>query len=253
MNIDLLYEIVLLAIPVIVAITFHEAAHGYVALHFGDSTAKDEGRVTLNPLKHIDPFGTVILPAFLYFFGGFLFGYAKPVPVKFGQLRNPRWDMIWVAIAGPAMNITLAVVSAIIWKVAITQGLQDDTPFVQVLRASVQLNAILAVFNMLPLPPLDGSKVLAPFMPIALARPYLAFERFGMVILLLLVFVAPMLAERSGVNFDVMRPLVLEPARAVSCTILSAVGLESASDVASRYCAVVPADSAASTRPKPIA
>ena len=224
MNVDLLYEIVLLVIPVMIAITFHEAAHGYVALHFGDSTAKDEGRVTLNPLKHIDPFGTVILPAFLYFFGGFLFGYAKPVPVKFGQLRNPRWDMIWVAIAGPAMNILLALVSAVLLRIALTQGQTVDSMFVQVLMASIQLNAILAVFNMLPLPPLDGSKVLAPFLPLALARPYLAFERFGMVILVLLVFIAPMLAQRNGIDFDLLGPLVLDPAQAVVRTILSVVG-----------------------------
>jgi len=224
MNVDLLYEIVLLVIPVMIAITFHEAAHGYVALHFGDSTAKDEGRVTLNPLKHIDPFGTVILPALLYFFGGFLFGYAKPVPVKFGQLRNPRWDMIWVAIAGPAMNILLALVSAVLLRIALTQGQTVDSMFVQVLMASIQLNAILAVFNMLPLPPLDGSKVLAPFLPLALARPYLAFERFGMVILVLLVFIAPMLAQRNGIDFDLLGPLVLDPAQAVVRTILSVVG-----------------------------
>src|SRR5262245_46613860 len=156
MSIELLYDILLLAIPVIIAITFHEAAHGYVALHFGDSTAKDEGRVTLNPIKHIDPFGTVLLPAVLFFTAGFLFGYAKPVPVKFGQLRNPRWDMIWVAIAGPAMNILLAIISAIL-LVTLTQGVADDSALAQVLFRSVQLNAILAVFNMLPLPPLDGS------------------------------------------------------------------------------------------------
>src|SRR5688572_5401022 len=156
MDLELLKNIVLLVIPVVVAITFHEAAHGYVALHFGDSTAKDEGRVTLNPLKHIDPFGTILLPALLYFTAGFLFGYAKPVPVKFGQLRNPRWDMIWVAIAGPAMNILLAIVSAIL-LVTLTDGLNDDSPVAQVLKLSVGLNAILAVFNMLPLPPLDGS------------------------------------------------------------------------------------------------
>jgi len=224
MNIELLNDIVLLAIPVIIAITFHEAAHGYVALHFGDSTAKDEGRVTLNPLKHVDPFGTILLPALLYFTAGFLFGYAKPVPVKFGQLRNPRWDMIWVAIAGPAMNIALAIVSAILLRIALTQGLTAESPFVQVLMSSVQLNAILAVFNMLPLPPLDGSKVVAPFLPIQLARPYLAFERFGMLILLLVVFVAPMLARRNGVDFDVLGLLVLDPAQAVVRTILSVVG-----------------------------
>ncbi len=224
MNLELLNDILMLAIPVIIAITFHEAAHGYVALHFGDSTAKDAGRVTLNPLKHIDPFGTVLLPAVLFFTAGFLFGYAKPVPVKFGQLRNPRWDMIWVAIAGPAMNILLAVVSAILLRIALTQGQGEDSAFVQVLVSSVQLNAILAVFNMLPLPPLDGSKVLAPFLPIALARPYLAFERFGMIILLLLVFVAPMLAQRNGIDFDAFGPLVLDPAQAIVRTILSVVG-----------------------------
>ena len=224
MDIDIFYNLILLVIPVIVAITFHEAAHGYVALHFGDSTAKDEGRVTLNPIKHIDPFGTVLLPAVLYFTAGFLFGYAKPVPVKFGNLRNPRWDMIWVAIAGPAMNITLAVISAILLRIMLTQGQTSDSPFVQVLMSSVYLNAILAVFNMLPLPPLDGSKVLAPFLPIELARPYLAFERFGMVILLLLVFVAPMLAQRNGIDFDVLGLLVLDPAQAVVRAILSVVG-----------------------------
>jgi len=224
MNLELLNEILLLAIPVIIAITFHEAAHGYVALHFGDSTARDEGRVTLNPLKHIDPFGTVLLPAMLFFTAGFLFGYAKPVPVKFGQLRNPRWDMIWVAIAGPAMNIMLAIVSAILLRIVLTQGLTEDSPIVQVLASSVQLNAILAVFNMLPLPPLDGSKVVAPFLPLALARPYLALEGFGMIILLLLIFVAPLLAQRSGIDFDVFGPLVLEPAQAVVRTILSVVG-----------------------------
>jgi Zn-dependent protease len=224
MNIDVLYDLILLAIPVIVAITFHEAAHGYVALHFGDSTAKDEGRVTLNPLKHVDPFGTILLPALLYFTAGFLFGYAKPVPVKFGQLRNPRWDMIWVAIAGPAMNIALAIVSAILLRIALTQGLTAESPFVQVLMSSVYLNAILAVFNMLPLPPLDGSKVVAPFLPIELARPYLAFERFGMLILLLLVFVAPMLSARNGIDFDVFRWLVRDPAQEVMRVILSVVG-----------------------------
>jgi|SRR5689334_9720220 len=223
MNIDVLYDLILLAIPVIIAITFHEAAHGYVALHFGDSTAKDEGRVTLNPLKHVDPFGTILLPALLYFTAGFLFGYAKPVPVKFGQLRNPRWDMIWVAIAGPAMNIALAIISAIL-LVLFTQGITDDSLFASVLMRSISLNAILAVFNMLPLPPLDGSKVVAPFLPIELARPYLGFERFGMLVLLLVVFVLPMVAQRNGIDFDLLGLLVLDPAQIVVRTILSVVG-----------------------------
>jgi len=225
MSPELLNDIVMFAIPVILAITFHEAAHGFVALHFGDTTARDAGRVTLNPLKHVDPVGTILIPAVLILTNaGFLFGYAKPVPVQFGALRNPRWDMIWVAIAGPAMNILLALVSAILLRIALTQGQTVDSMFVQVLMASIQLNAILAVFNMLPLPPLDGSKVLAPFLPLALARPYLAFERFGMVILVLLVFIAPMLAQRNGIDFDLLGPLVLDPAQAVVRTILSVVG-----------------------------
>ena len=225
MSPELLNDIVMFAIPVILAITFHEAAHGFVALHFGDTTARDAGRVTLNPLKHVDPVGTILIPAVLILTNaGFLFGYAKPVPVQFGALRNPRWDMIWVAIAGPAMNILLALVSAILLRIALTQGQTVDSMFVQVLMASIQLNAILAVFNMLPLPPLDGSKVLAPFLPLALARPYLAFERFGMVLLVLLVFIAPMLAQRNGIDFDLIGPLVLDPAQAVVRTILSVVG-----------------------------
>jgi len=225
MSPELLNDIVMFAIPVILAITFHEAAHGFVALHFGDTTARDAGRVTLNPLKHVDPVGTILIPAVLILTNaGFLFGYAKPVPVQFGALRNPRWDMIWVAIAGPAMNILLALVSAVLLRIALTQGQTVDSMFVQVLMASIQLNAILAVFNMLPLPPLDGSKVLAPFLPLALARPYLAFERFGMVILVLLVFIAPMLAQRNGIDFDLLGPLVLDPAQAVVRTILSVVG-----------------------------
>jgi Zn-dependent protease len=225
MSPELLNDIVMFAIPVILAITFHEAAHGFVALHFGDTTARDAGRVTLNPLKHVDPVGTILIPAVLILTNaGFLFGYAKPVPVQFGALRNPRWDMIWVAIAGPAMNILLALVSAILLRIALTQGQTVDSMFVQVLMASIQLNAILAVFNMLPLPPLDGSKVLAPFLPLALARPYLAFERFGMVILVLLVFIAPMLAQRNGIDFDLVGPLILDPAQAVVRTILSVVG-----------------------------
>lgn len=225
MSPELLNDIVMFAIPVILAITFHEAAHGFVALHFGDPTARDAGRVTLNPIKHVDPVGTILIPAVLILTNaGFLFGYAKPVPVNFGQLRNPRWHMIWVAIAGPAMNILLAVVSAILLRIALTQGQSADSTFVQVLMASVQLNAILAVFNMLPLPPLDGSKVVAPFLPMAIARPYLAFERFGLVILVLLVFIAPMLAQRNGIDFDVLGLLVLEPAQVVIRTILSVVG-----------------------------
>lgn len=171
-------EIAVLAIPIILAVTLHEAAHGFVALFFGDNTAKLAGRLTLNPLKHVDPFGTIILPLILIVsHAGFLFGYAKPVPVNFGALRNPRWDMLWVAAAGPLMNIALALVSAgLIYAAgnslhAVPEMAQDA------LLLSLQLNVVLAIFNMLPLPPLDGSKVVAAFLPAPAMRRYLGFGR----------------------------------------------------------------------------
>jgi len=216
-------QILLFAVPIILAITLHEAAHGYVALHFGDTTARDAGRVTLNPLKHIDPFGTIVLPLLLFLSNtGFLFGYAKPVPVKFGELRNPRWDMIWVAIAGPAMNILLALVSVVLLRIALT----SNVPFLlDLLVASVRLNVVLAIFNMLPLPPLDGSKVLAPFLPWSIARHYLGLERFGMLILLGLLIVLPILGRSTGYNFDIFGPLVQTPALYVMDVLLALVGL----------------------------
>src|SRR5262252_2751467 len=164
---DFLSQILLFAVPVVLGITLHEAAHGYVALHFGDTTARDAGRVTLNPLKHVDPFGTIILPILLLWSSGgsLAFGYAKPVPVKFGELRNPRWHMIWVAIAGPAMNLLLAIASVLLLRLALSlggvlaAGGAGSEFLLNLLVRSAQLNVILAIFNMLPLPPLDGSKV----------------------------------------------------------------------------------------------
>jgi Zn-dependent protease len=207
-----LYQILLLAIPIILAVTLHEAAHGYVALHFGDDTAKKAGRLTLNPIRHIDLFGTIILPLLLVLsHTGVLFGYAKPVPVNFSALRNPRWDMLWVAAAGPATNLLLAAASA-----ALLFGLNATQPNAdtgrELLLLSLQLNVVLAIFNMLPLPPLDGSKVVAAFLPGAVMRPYLAFGRYGMLVLLLLLVVLPLLSERTGIGFDVFGFLVGRPA-----------------------------------------
>jgi len=227
MDTALLNDILMFAIPVILAITLHEAAHGYVALHFGDTTARDAGRVTLNPLKHVDPFGTIMLPLLLIISNaGFIFGYAKPVPVKFGELRNPRWDMIWVAIAGPAMNVLLAIVSVLLLRLLLSStGVAGIDVVLNLLLRSAQLNIVLAVFNMLPLPPLDGSKVLAPFLPIALARPYLGLERFGMLILLGLLVFLPILGQRTGNNFDLFGLLVQRPAYYVVQSLLALVGI----------------------------
>jgi Zn-dependent protease len=217
-------EIVVFAICAIVAITFHEAAHGFVALHFGDSTAKNAGRVTLNPIKHIDLFGTIILPLLLFVSAGFIFGYAKPVPVNYSALRNPRWDMVWVAAAGPAMNVMLALASVIlITGIGVLDG-ENAALIGNALLLSIELNLILAIFNMLPLPPLDGSKVIAAFLPESLIGPYLRFGRYGMAVLLLLVFVAPILAARAGMRFDIFGWLVIGPADALMHALLSLIG-----------------------------
>jgi Zn-dependent protease len=188
-----LLNIVLYAIPVIIAITLHEAAHGFVARHFGDDTAAKAGRLTLNPLKHIDPFGTIILPALLLLSkAGFVFGYAKPVPVNFSALRNPKRDMIWVAAAGPAMNILLAAVSVAILAVVINfTGVSP--PWLSVfLWSSVEINLVLAVLNLWPIPPLDGSRVAVGLLPPALALPLSRLSRFGLIFVIAIFIIAPL-------------------------------------------------------------
>jgi len=205
-------EIALLAIPIVLAVTLHEAAHGFVALHFGDDTAKNAGRLTLNPVRHIDLFGTIILPLLLVLsHTGVLFGYAKPVPVNFAALRNPRWDMLWVAAAGPITNLVLAAISALLLY-GMRSAQADGAIATELLLLSLQLNVVLAIFNMLPLPPLDGSKVLAAFLPGPIMRPYLAFGRYGMLLLLLLLILLPLISERTGLGFDVFGILVQRPA-----------------------------------------
>ncbi|HIF47831.1 site-2 protease family protein [Candidatus Thioglobus sp.] len=173
------------AIPVIFAITVHETAHGWIASLLGDHSAKMMGRLTLNPIKHIDLVGTIIVPAFLYFTSGFIFGWAKPVPVNFNALRSPRRDMLWVAVAGPASNFIMALLWLGVVFIAIDTGSQFLADMAQV---GIQINLLLAVLNLLPLPPLDGGRVMSSLLPPKLSYQYDQLEPYGLFILLGLLF-----------------------------------------------------------------
>ncbi|MGC4397657.1 site-2 protease family protein [Hydrogenophaga sp. T2] len=180
--------VTLYAIPVLFAITLHEAAHGYVARHFGDPTAWQLGRVTLNPVKHIDPLGTIAMPLLLYFAtaGAFLFGYAKPVPVNFGRLRNPKRDMIWVALAGPASNLVQAIGWVLLVYVLIALGVNERF-WLDMGRAGVTVNLVMFAFNLFPLPPLDGGRILVGLLPWKQAVAVSRVEPYGFFIVLALV------------------------------------------------------------------
>ncbi|MEJ1128753.1 site-2 protease family protein [Variovorax sp. CCNWLW225] len=186
---NLIQTVLIYALPVVFAITVHEAAHGYVARHFGDETATIMGRVTLNPMKHIDPIGTILMPLLLYFAtsGAFLFGYAKPVPVNFGRLRHPKRDMIWVALAGPASNFVQAILWALLLVGLVAAGI-DETFFIKMAQGGVLVNLVMWAFNLFPLPPLDGGRVLAGLLPNGPAQNFLArIEPFGFFIVMGLV------------------------------------------------------------------
>ncbi len=212
-------------IPVILAITLHEAAHGYAARRFGDNTAWLMGRVTLNPFKHIDPFGTILLPAVLLFAGSpVLFGYAKPVPVNFMALNDPRRDMVWVAAAGPGMNIALATVSALLLH-AVPLLPEPTAAWVGAnLVNSMIINVVLAVFNMLPLPPLDGGRVAVGLLPNALARPLARLENYGILIIFGLLLILPMLGRELGMNLNVIAWIISGVATAVVRAMLALTG-----------------------------
>lgn len=189
MELTLIQKIAIYALPVIFAITLHEAAHGYVALKFGDTTAKMLGRITLNPLKHIDPVGTILVPGLTLALGGILFGWAKPVPVNFGQLRHPKQDMFWVAAAGPAANILMAIFWAAMIKLG--HGMSGNpyaAPLMLMGSAGVTINAVLAALNLLPIPPLDGGRIAVSLLPYRWANLLAGIERYGLFIILGLLF-----------------------------------------------------------------
>jgi Zn-dependent protease len=193
--------ITIYAIPVIFAITLHEAAHGYVAKMFGDNTAYVLGRVSLNPVRHIDPFGTIIFPTLTLFLGGMLFGWAKPVPVNQGELRSPRKHMVWVVLAGPAANLVMAFMWAILLRVLVMSG-QTNGFLWEVSLAGISINLVLMVLNLLPIPPLDGGRVLMNIVPLNVERQLARIEPYGIWILLFLLLTGvaqPVIG--TGVNF----------------------------------------------------
>lgn len=208
MNITL-YDLSVWALPLIIAITFHEAAHGFVAHALGDDTAFKLGRVSFNPVRHIDPFGTLMMPAILLLsHSPFLFGYAKPVPVNFRALRHPRSGMVWVALAGPATNIALALAAA-----AAFHGL-DYLPAnaaqwaADNLKNALVINVVLAIFNMMPIPPLDGGRVAVGLLPRVLGAPLARLEPFGMLILISILIILPLAGSQFGLNLDVISTIL---------------------------------------------
>ncbi len=185
---NLIQTVLIYALPVLFAITVHEAAHGYAARHFGDNTAYVMGRITLNPIKHIDPIGTILMPLMLYFApaGAFLFGYAKPVPVQFGNLRNPKRDMIWVALAGPGANLAQALLWGVLLYVVVGTGVQERF-FIEMCRAGMLVNVVMFAFNLFPLPPLDGGRILVGLLPYRQAELVSRIEPWGFFIVMGLV------------------------------------------------------------------
>ncbi len=187
-QLDAVSRITIWALPVIFAITVHEAAHGYAARHFGDMTAAAAGRITLNPIKHIDPVGTLLVPGLTMLVGGILFGWAKPVPVDFGRLRHPKRDMLWVAAAGPASNFIMAMGWALAIKLSPMFPPFVSTPLVLMGAAGIMINAVLMVLNLLPLPPLDGGRIAVSLLPYKWAYKFSRIEPYGFIILIVLMF-----------------------------------------------------------------
>ena len=209
------------ALPALIAITFHEAAHGYAAWKLGDDTAYRAGRVTFNPVKHVDPLGTLIIPGLLLWQGApFLFGYAKPVPVSFHNLRKPRRDMVIVALAGPGINIALAGVSALLLNFLAL--VPDFARYwaASALEKSILINLVLATFNMIPIPPLDGGRVAVGLLPDALARPLARVERYGFFVVVGLIFLLPMVGREIGIDLNIIWNIILFVVERLTLAIL---------------------------------
>lgn len=213
---QIIQTVALYALPVLFAITVHEAAHGYAARHFGDRTAELQGRITLNPLKHIDPVGTVLMPLLLYFAtsGAFLFGYAKPVPVNFGRLRHPKRDMVWVALAGPGSNLAQAIAWVVQGYLLVALGVEERF-FLEMTRAGLMVNLVMFAFNLFPLPPLDGGRILVGLLPMRQALLVSRVEPWGFFIVMALVitgvvgslWLRPLMALTAGLIHTLLTPL----------------------------------------------
>ncbi len=207
-ELTLIQKFAVLVLPVLFAITVHEVAHGWVAKKLGDNTAFMLGRLTLNPIKHIDPIGTILVPGLLLMVGGFIFGWAKPVPVDWKKLRNPKRDMIWVALAGPGSNLLMAIGWAFVVKFGVV--LDNSTisiPLLYMGSAGILINLVLMVLNLLPIPPLDGSRVVAGLLPISLSLKFSRIEPYGLMILLAL-FVTGLISPILGYPLEFIRSVI---------------------------------------------
>ncbi|MBE7637686.1 site-2 protease family protein [Sneathiella sp. P13V-1] len=223
---EILYTASTWVIPALLGITLHEAGHAYAAWKLGDPTAKSLGRVTLNPIKHIDPMGTIFIPGALLLIGApFLFGYAKPVPVNFGRLHQPRRDMVWVALAGPAMNFLLAFLFALSMHIIPLLPFEVGQWAIECFYKGILLNVVLGVFNLLPIPPLDGGRIAVGILPNALALPLARLEKYGFLILIAAIFLIPMIGRQLGYNVSIMDWLFEGPISSVVSFIAKMAGL----------------------------